>query len=303
MGGLTLGIKENHGWWPNILSGPWTSKYTWYIIIYPGFILDQTFEIRLPNNEQIQIDMLKWSRDRNRYAQDVGYWNAARIQCTVRNPKTLVAFDATFCCQMRSIFGLFFWISWASWTFYFAESLWQRHSLTPIKLPTFQQNLGTLYPRYPYNDCHTVSHPKGDAWPLLLKRPRFFSTLLNVFVFSNDELRDPAELVKYPSKVLNVESSGGFWKKRLKQFNLGREFLRILRRAWGFELPVVAGPGQGGEVSTSGGAGAQDWPGQGRLMIHWFIVFFYDSWLMTHIPVLSCIYDSLNFPFGIRSWR
>lgn len=127
MGGLTLGIKENHGWWPNILSGPWTSKYTWYIIIYPGFILDQTFEIRLPNNEQIQIDMVKWSRVRNRYAQDVGYWNAARIQCTVRNPKTLVAFDATFCCQMKSIFGLFFWISWASWTSYFAESLWQRH--------------------------------------------------------------------------------------------------------------------------------------------------------------------------------
>lgn len=84
------------------------------------------------------------------------------------------------------------------------------------------------------------------------------------------------------------------------------EFLRILRRDWGFELPVVAGPGQGGEVSTSGGAGAQDWPGQGRLMIHWFIDFLmiYDTWhIYMYHHVLSCVYDSLNFPFGIRAWK
>ena len=192
-------MKQNHGWWPIIVSK--------HIIRSMKLqICDQTFKIRLPNNERIEIDMVKWSRDRNCYAQDVGYWNAARIQCTVRNPKTMVGFDATFC----RVFRILFWIRWASWTFCF--------ELTPGKLPTFE-NLGTLYPRYPYNDCHTLSR-KSDTWPLLLKRPRFFSTLLNVFVFSNDELRDPAELVTILQRLrmlkVLVDCSGSL-KKLFRQ--------------------------------------------------------------------------------------
>lgn len=144
-------------------------------------------------------------------------------------------------------------------------------------------------------------------------RMTFASQTAQVFLNASQRLCLQQWRIEGPCRV-GYNILQGFWMLKVlvdsgrnaSNNSILEEFLRILRRDWGFELPVVAGPGQGGEVSTSGGAGAQDWPGQGRLMIHWFIDFLmiYDTWhIYMYHHVLSCVYDSLNFPFGIRAWK
>ena len=209
-------MKENHGWWPIILSK--------HIIRSMKLqICDQTFKIWLPNNERIEIDMVKWSRDRNCYAQDVGYWNAARIQCTVRNPETMVAVDATFCRGFRlSQLNFLFWID--SWQ---TSNLWElRNFVSKVSI-------------------QRLSHIVTKKWHVA-----FASQTAQVFLNASQRLclqqwrvEGPCRVGYHPSKVAYVKSSGGlFWKPQT--IILAENSWEFFRGIEGFELVPSLEPWQ-----------------------------------------------------------